>query len=408
MDTRLAPRFDNDSAAQEAQKLLRSCVHCGFCTATCPTYQLLGDELDGPRGRIYLIRQLLESGRTSRQARTHLDRCLLCRSCETTCPSGVEYSRLLHIGRHLSQEVLPLPLGQRLLRAGLRGILPHPKRVRLLLRLGRWTRPFLPASLRRRLPRRSSRGKLPRKTHERKVLLFQGCVQSAAARNINAATRRVLDRLGIQCLELSRQQCCGAVHHHLGADEQAREQARRNIDSWLPRLQQGAEVLLVTASACALEIREYPLLFTNDPAYRQKAVELLQHCQEIGTFLSHEDIGRIRLHGTPPLAFHAPCTLQHGLGSADSTRELLSRLGFDLREPADRHLCCGAAGTYSILQPQLADRLGRDKLEKLQETGAANIASANIGCLLHLQERTEQPVRHWIEWLDELLAREDS
>ena len=403
MDTRLSPLFDNDPTAREARELLRSCVHCGFCTATCPTYQLLGDELDGPRGRIYLIRQLLERGKASDSTREHLDRCLLCRSCETTCPSGVEYSRLLHIGRGLSGRLRPLPLGQRILRAGIRSVLPYPARVGTLLGIGRLVRPALPARIRRKIPKRGTEKKPARISHPRKVLLFQGCVQSAAARNINDAARRVLDRLGIECLNVAGERCCGAVHHHLNADEKARSLARHNIDQWLPLLREGAEVLLITASACALEIRDYPLLFTSDPAYRQKAVELLQHCQEIGTFLNQQDTERIKPAATVSMAFHAPCTLQHGLRAGGSTMELLSRLDFDLREPAESHLCCGSAGTYSILQARLAEQLGNNKLEKLRETGAEVIASANIGCMLHLQERTEQPVRHWIEWLDELL-----
>ncbi len=403
MDTRLSPRFDKDSDAREAQELLRSCVHCGFCTATCPTYQLLGDELDGPRGRIYLIRQMLENGKTSDSSREHLDRCLLCRACETTCPSGVEYSRLLHIGRGLSARLLPLPPGQRILRAGLRSVLPYPKRLRALLGLAYLLRPVLPGRLRRKIPGHRAGKEPARASHPRKVLLFQGCVQSAASPNINAATRRVLDRLGIECLKVAGERCCGAVHHHLDADEKARRLARHNIDLWLPLLREGAETLLLTASACVLEVRDYPLLFADDPVYRRKALELLPYCQEIGTFLNRQDIEGIQLAAPVSMAFHAPCTLQHGLRAERDTTELLSRLGFDLRQPADSHLCCGSAGTYSILQPTLADQLGKDKLEKLRDTGAEVIASANIGCLLHLQERTAQPVRHWIEWLDEFL-----
>jgi glycolate oxidase iron-sulfur subunit len=407
MDTRLSPLFSKDPAALEARELLRSCVHCGFCTATCPTYQLLGDELDGPRGRIYLIRQMLEDGQSSAGTRKHLDRCLLCRSCETTCPSGVHYHQLLHIGRNLSGRLHGPTLYQRLLRATLRGILPYPRRVQALLGVGRLARPLLPAGIRRRIPARRTRKPPPATLRPRKILLFQGCVQSVLAQNINNATRRVLDRLGIECLTIPGERCCGAVHHHLDAEKKAREMARHNIDLWLPLLHQGAEVLLITASACALEIQEYPQLFANDPAYNQKAIELLQHCQEIGAFLHRQDTEKLKLATPHTLAFHAPCTLQHGLRAAADVTELLSRLGFELRIPRDSHLCCGSAGTYSLQQPRLANELRKNKLQALEETGAEIFASANIGCLLHLQKQAGRPIRHWIEWLDELMAQEN-
>ncbi|WP_456373660.1 glycolate oxidase subunit GlcF [Thiolapillus sp.] len=408
MDTRLSALLSNDASALEARELLLSCVHCGFCTATCPTYQLLGDELDGPRGRIYLIRQLLESGRSSAQTRVHLDRCLLCRSCETTCPSGVNYHQLLHLGRKLSGKLKPLPLPQRILRATLRGILPYPRRVRALAAMGRLARPLLPGKIRNKIPARQRRKPLPGTTHARKVLLFQGCVQSAVAQGINDATRRVLDRLGIECLTVAREHCCGAVPHHLDAENQAREMARHNIDQWLPLLRDGAEALLITSSACALEIQEYPQLFTDDPALEQKAIELLQHCQEIGSFLHKQETKNLQLAKPRSMAFHAPCTLQHGLVSAEHTTDLLSRLGFELHVPRDNHLCCGSAGTYSLQHPRLADELRRNKLDALTEIGTDCIASANIGCLLHLQETSPRPVKHWMEWLDEILEQQSA
>ncbi len=402
MDTRISFLLHDDPTAREARELLSRCVHCGFCTATCPSYQLLGDELDGPRGRLYLIRQLLETGKTSTGTRQHLDRCLLCRSCETTCPSGVNYHRLLHIGRHLSGALQSPPLSQRLRNALLRGLLPYPKRLGAALGVARLVRPLLPASIRGKIPGRRADARLKSySSHPRKILLFQGCVQSAVARDINDATRRVLDRLDIECLTVARERCCGAVHHHLDAEKQARKFARHNIDQWLPLLQEGAEALLVTATACALEIQEYPQLFDKDPAYQQKATELLQHCQEIGSFLFQQDTGKLKLATPHPLALHMPCTQQHGLRSADKVIELLSRLGFDLRLPDDNHLCCGSAGTYSLQQPRLAGKLRQNKLQALEQTGAEIIASANIGCLLHLGEKSRLPVKHWIQWLDE-------
>ncbi len=404
MDTRISPLLRDDPAAQEARALLSRCVHCGFCTATCPTYQILGDERDGPRGRLYLIHQLLETGTTSSGTRQHLERCLLCRSCETTCPSGVNYHRLLHIGRHLSGVLQAPPLSQRLRNVLLRSLLPYPKRLGPALGAARLVRPLLPAGIREKIPRRQTdAGRKLCSSHARKVLLFQGCVQSAVARDINDATCRVLDHLGVECLTVAGERCCGAVHHHLDAENQARKFARHNIDQWLPLLREGAEALLVTASACALEIQEYPQLFDNDPAYQQKARELLQYCQEIGSFLSRQNTGRLKPTGIRAMALHLPCTQQHGLGNGDKVIELLSRLGFEVRLPADNHLCCGSAGTYSLQQPRLANRLRQDKLQALEQTGAEIIASANIGCLLHLGEQSRLPVKHWIQWLDACL-----
>jgi len=404
MDTQLSSLLRDEPAAQEARDLLSRCVHCGFCTATCPTYQILGDELDGPRGRLYLIHQLLETGKTSKGTWQHLDRCLLCRSCETTCPSGINYHRLLHIGRRLSGALQAPPLSLRLRNALLRGMLPYPRRLGTALSAARLIRPLLPAGIRGKIPaRRTGARKKSFSSHPRKVLLFQGCVQSAVARDINDATRRVLDRLEIECLTVPRERCCGAVHHHLDAEKQARKFARHNIDQWLPLLREGAEALLVTATACALEIQEYPQLFNDDPAYQQKATELLQHCQEIGSFLARQDTRKLKLASPRAMALHLPCTQQHGLRSGDKVTELLSRLGFEVRLPTDNHLCCGSAGTYFLRQPRLASQLRQNKLRALEQTGAEIIASANIGCLLHLGEKSRLPVKHWIQWLEEFL-----
>jgi len=406
METHISKSITPSVALQEAEAILRRCVHCGFCTATCPTYQLLGNELDGPRGRIYLIKQILETGQAGKDARTHLDRCLGCRSCETTCPSGVHYLRLLHVGRHLAYELAPLPFAQRSLRHILRATLPYPRRLAPMFRAARLFRPLLPLALRHKIPdadNKAQQALQPQNCH-RKIILFQGCVQSVVATSINAATRRILQRLGIQSLDATGESCCGAVNHHLDDIETARNMAQNNIDRWLTLIDEGAEALLVTASACALEIREYPLLFPENSKYHDKSLRLQPYCMEIGEFLAKQDISALRVpEDAPTISFHSPCTLQHGLKGQGHTEALLRETGFDVREPEDAHLCCGSAGTYSITQPKLSGTLRENKLLQLEKAGGEVIATANIGCLLHLQEKAERPVRHWIEWLDEAL-----
>jgi glycolate oxidase iron-sulfur subunit len=406
METHISNSIARSEALREAEAILRSCVHCGFCTATCPTYQLLGNELDGPRGRIYLIKQILETGQASAASRAHLDRCLGCRSCETTCPSGVRYARLLHTGRHLANELAPPSLANRGLRQLLRSTLPYPRRLAPVIKTARLFRPLLPLALRRKIPGAADKAQHSPKpqTCQRKAILFQGCVQSVVAGSINTATRRVLQRLGIQALDAPGESCCGAVNHHLDDIETARSMARNNIDCWLKLIDDGAEALLVTASACALEIREYPLLFPDKTEYHDKSLRIQPYCMEIGEFLATQDTAALRVpEGAPAISFHAPCTLQHGLKAQGSTEALLRKTGFDVQEPEDAHLCCGSAGTYSITEPKLSGKLRKNKLLKLEKAGGEVIATANIGCLLHLQEKAEQPVRHWIEWLDEAL-----
>ena len=404
METHISPRIRRTRHIEEAEAILRSCVHCGFCTATCPTYQLLGDELDGPRGRIYLIKQMLESGQASAATRRHLDRCLLCRACESTCPSGVRYAQLLHTGRQLAAELAPAPLKQRGMQGLLRAVLPYPRRLSALLQVARaWPGFLLPTSIRNKLPApvRAAEPDQPA-PQPRKVILFQGCVQSVMASTINAAADRVLHKLGIEALSAAGESCCGAVNHHLDDAPKARAMARNNLDRWLELLDEGADALLVTASACALEIREYPLLLAQDRIYLEKALRIQDCCREIGEFLSEENLSALKLsEQAPAIAFHAPCTLQHGLGNKGQTEALLRKIGFDVREPEDAHLCCGSAGTYSITQPRLSARLLDDKLNKLDRCTARIIATANIGCLLHLRSKSQRPVKHWIEWLDE-------
>ncbi len=404
MQTQIDTQLLQTDAGKVADSILRSCVHCGFCTATCPTYQLLGDELDGPRGRIYLIKQALEGKQVTRKSQLHLDRCLTCRSCETTCPSGVKYSSLLEIGRHLIDQKVERPFREKLVRLGMKSILPYPLRVAPLLAVARTLKPLLPEKIRHKIPQKRAAGERASTPHVRKVILFEGCVQSVAAQHINRAASRVLDKLEIECIRVKSEQCCGAVNHHLGDKASAVDLARRNIDLWSRHLEDGIEAIIGTASACTLEIKEYPQLLNNDLDYAEKAKSVSDATRELGEFLQQQDLHRLKfIEELPRIAFHAPCTLQHGLQLKGNTEKLLSSLGFNTTQPQDAHLCCGSAGTYSILQPQLSTQLRNNKLQALSDNSPDVIATANIGCLLHLQSGTQTPVKHWIEVLDESL-----
>ncbi len=404
MQTQIDTQLLQTDAGKAADSILRSCVHCGFCTATCPTYQLLGDELDGPRGRIYLIKQALEGKQVTRKSQLHLDRCLTCRSCETTCPSGVKYSSLLEIGRHLIDQKVERPFREKLVRLGMKSILPYPLRVAPLLAVARTLKPLLPEKIRHKIPQKRAAGERASTPHVRKVILFEGCVQSVAAQHINRAASRVLDKLEIECIRVKSEQCCGAVNHHLGDKASAVDLARRNIDLWSRHLEDGIEAIIGTASACTLEIKEYPQLLNNDLDYAEKAKSVSDATRELGEFLQQQDLHRLKfIEELPRIAFHAPCTLQHGLQLKGNTEKLLSSLGFNTTQPQDAHLCCGSAGTYSILQPQLSTQLRNNKLQALSDNSPDVIATANIGCLLHLQSGTQTPVKHWIEVLDEFL-----
>ncbi|MDX1345422.1 MAG: glycolate oxidase subunit GlcF [Sedimenticolaceae bacterium] len=408
MQTRLSSSLLETDWGKEADSILRTCVHCGFCTATCPTYQLTGDELDGPRGRIYLIKQALEETTTTEKTRKHLDRCLVCRSCETTCPSGVRYHNLLQIGKEAVDARVQRSPKERLLRWGMRTLLPYPARFGPLFKLGAIFKPLMPAALKAKMPVVHEPGTRPARKHERKVILFEGCVQSVVATSINAAASRVLDQLGIGCITADGEGCCGAVSNHTGDIPAGEVMARRNIDSWMAHLDAGAEAIVTTASACGLEIREYPELLKNDPVYLPAAQRIASAVMDISEFLSQsvDSSGLTLSESLPQVSFHAPCTLQHGLKQAGSVEGLLQKLGFSVRTPADAHLCCGSAGTYSILQPEMALQLRDNKLEKLDADAADVIATANIGCMMHLQSGTATEVRHWIEIIDASLAGE--
>lgn len=412
MDTRLADFIRDTPAGKEAAEILRSCVHCGFCTATCPTYQLLGDELDGPRGRIYLIKQLLEGQAVSEKTRLHLDRCLTCRACETTCPSGVKYSRLLDIGRQVLAEKLPRSFGASLTRRVLRLVLPRPAIFHPALRLGRALRPLLPTALADKLPPPSPRDALPWPTqsvHRRRMLALGGCVQPALAPNINAATARVLDKLGITLFEEVKAGCCGALRFHLDDQPAASDDMRRNIDAWWPHVEAGIEAIVVTASGCGVQVRDYGLVLADDAVYAEKAAKISQLCRDPVEIMVAEQQAALALLAQArtergKLAFHSPCTLQHGLKIRAGAEDFLRAAGYELVSVADSHLCCGAAGTYSILQPELSGRLRENKLTALSAAGPQMIATANIGCLTHLQSGSVLPVRHWMELIDEVLA----
>ena len=412
MQTNLADFIRGTPDGNTADAILRKCVHCGFCTATCPTYQLLGDELDGPRGRIYLIKQLLEGAAVTAKTQRHLDRCLTCRACETTCPSGVEYHRLVDIGRAVVAARVARPAGQRLLRAALREGLTRSWLFGPAYKLGQFFRPLLPSALKSKvLPAQKSVPvtRRAREHHGRRMLMLAGCVQPAMSPNINAATVRVLDRLGVAVIEADGAGCCGAVRLHLDDHDGARADARRNIDAWWPHVESGAEAIIVTASGCGAHVREYAHLLAHDPAYATKAARVTLLARDVAEVLSAEQAAlRALLEKSVPatrrkLAFHAPCSLQHGLKVRGTVEEILQAAGFELTPVADAHLCCGSAGTYSVLQPELSLKLRDNKLGCLAAGAPEAIASANIGCIAHLQSGTPTPVLHWIELLDQTL-----
>ena len=402
MQTRLPVIFSNTLKGQEADAIIRKCVHCGLCNATCPTYQLLGNELDGPRGRIYLIKQALENDFASERTRIHLDRCLTCRACETTCPSGVRYERLLTIGREAVDRITRRPLYERGLRWLLCTLLPYPKRVAPWLGLGRFLRPILAPRLANKIPEYRASKPPPARLHSRRMLTLAGCVQSLTAPHINAAAARVLDHVGISLISEPSINCCGAIQHHLGAAEEGLAQMRRNIDAWWPHIEAGVEFITITSSACAAMVKEYGQLLANDPEYATKAKRISSLARDLSEAVCNLELN---LSGTAShtVAFHSPCTLQHGQQIHGVVEDILQQAGYTLTAVSDPHLCCGSAGTYSLLQPALSRRLLINKLTALQAAEPTVIATANIGCMLHFATAAKIPVRHWIELLDERL-----
>ncbi|VXB98951.1 glycolate oxidase subunit GlcF [Pseudomonas sp. 8O] len=404
MQTNLSEQAKRLPRAEEAERILRSCVHCGFCNATCPTYQLLGDELDGPRGRIYLIKQMLEGNEVTAKTQQHLDRCLTCRNCETTCPSGVQYHNLLDIGREVVEQAVPRPLNERLLRQGLRAVVPRPALFRTLTQTGLALRPLLPAALKAKLPREIRPAKpRPAQQHTRRVLMLEGCVQPGLSPNTNAATARVLDRLGISVTPIREAGCCGAVDYHLNAQEAGLQRARQNIDAWWPAIEAGAEAIVQTASGCGAFVKDYGHLLAGDPAYAAKAAQVSALAKDLVEVLQSEALEKLQVRAEQRLAFHCPCTLQHAQKLGGAVEGVLSRLGFGLTAVPDGHLCCGSAGTYSLTQPELSRQLRDNKLNALESGKPDAIVTANIGCQTHLDGAGRTPVRHWIEIVEEAM-----
>jgi glycolate oxidase iron-sulfur subunit len=412
MQTQLADWIKDTPRGAEADAILRRCVHCGFCLATCPTYNLLGDELDSPRGRIYLMKQMLEGAAVTRRTQLHLDRCLTCRACETTCPSGVEYGKLVDIGRAVVEEKVARTPWDRLRRWFFARTLPSRGLFAVALALGRAVRTVLPEALARRILPRRDPGAWPAPRHARRMVALAGCVQPALAPSINAATARVLDALGISLVEAAASGCCGAVPFHLDYQHDALAFVKANVDAWWPYVEAGAEAIVITASGCGTMVKDYGRLLRDDPAYATRAARITELARDVSEVVAaeREPLAALlakaaRPAAVPRVAFQSPCSLQHGLRVNGVVEALLRDAGYALAPVADAHLCCGSAGTYSILQPDLSQRLRRNKLRALEAGDPQLIATANIGCLAHLAAGTSLPVLHWIELLDERLRQ---
>lgn len=406
MQITLADFVRDTPEGEQAEAILRKCVHCGFCTATCPTYQLLGDELDGPRGRIYLIKQVLEGVEPTLSTQQHLDRCLTCLSCETTCPSGVQFGRLIDIGRHVVDAKVPRSPSSRAWRTLVKELCAGPW-FAPALRLGRALRPLLPPKLKNKILPRQAASAWPNRRHARKMLLLAGCVQPSMIPNINAATARVFDTLGIELIVPPVAACCGAIRHHMNDQSGALVDARRNIDAWWPHIAAGAEAIVMNASGCGAMVRQYAYLLRHDATYASKAARVSELTRDLAELLPPLLAPRLEMLAASKrerVAFHPPCTLQHAQNVRGVVEALLSALGAQVLPFKDSHLCCGSAGTYSVLQPELANRLRDRKLEALMAARPDTILSANVGCIAHLAGTAPVTVQHWIEWVDARLV----
>jgi glycolate oxidase iron-sulfur subunit len=405
MQVTLADFISGTPDGEQAEAILRKCVHCGFCTATCPTYQLLGDELDGPRGRIYLIKQVLEGAEATASTQQHLDRCLTCLNCETTCPSGVQYGRLLDIGRQVVDAKVPRPPHARVWRTLIKELCAGPWFAAALW-LGRAVRPLLPAKLRQKIVPRKDPGAWPTTRHERKMLLLAGCVQPGMSPNINAATARVFDAVGVELIVPAAAGCCGAIRHHMTDHPGALRDAKRNIDAWWPHIEAGAEAIVMNASGCGAMVQQYGYLLRLDPGYADKAARVSALTHDLAELLPPLLLPRIetlRIDKRERIVFHPPCTLQHAQNVRGVVEALLIAAGAQVLPFKDSHLCCGSAGTYSVLQPELATQLRDRKLDALMTAGPDTILSANVGCIAHLATAAPVSVQHWIEWVDSRL-----
>ncbi|MEO6376593.1 MAG: glycolate oxidase subunit GlcF [Caulobacteraceae bacterium] len=413
MQTQFSPEQLADPATASSERVIRKCVHCGFCLATCPTYVLLGDELDSPRGRIYLIKDMLENDRApTPEVVKHIDRCLSCLSCMTTCPSGVDYRRLVDHARDYIEHHYTRPWPERALRWLLAATLPYPARFRAALTLARLVQPLaervtLPkrlAAMFRLAPKTllKSRAATPPVAAPRgRVALLQGCAEQVLEPQIRQAASRLLGRAGFEAIAAPGEGCCGALVHHMGREDQARDFARRNVDAWTRALEaDGLDAIVITASGCGSAIKDYGFLLKDDPAYAAKAARVSALAKDVGEFLAEAGLPAAR---TPPggrVAYQAPCSLQHGQRADKASRVLLAEAGFEVCEPAEPHLCCGSAGVYNIMQPEIAGRLRERKLAMLTATGAELVASGNIGCITQLAQDAGLPVVHTVELLD--------
>ena len=421
MQTNLADWIKDTPEGIEADAILRKCVHCGFCLATCPTYQLTGDELDSPRGRIYLMKEMLEGNDVTGKTQFHLDRCLTCRACETTCPSGVQYGRLVDIGREVVEKKVPRGFVDKLARSVLKNTLPRTALFTFGLGLGRAVKSLLPDGIAKYVTSKRDEGSWPAPRHARRMLVLDGCVQPAMAPSINYATARVLDKLGISLVRLANAGCCGAIPHHLNDAHEAHAYVKRNIDAWWPAIEAGAEAIVVTASGCGTMVAEYGHILRNDAAYAEKATRVSELFRDVSQVIEQESATltaklKEKVESFPvdaevtkqKLAFHAPCSLQHGLKIRGVVEGLLRDAGFELTNVPDGHLCCGSAGTYSLLQSELSQQLLINKVNALESGAPDVVATANIGCMAHIESglhaSSKTPILHWVELIDRRLG----
>ncbi len=415
----LAQLADPEIASSE--KILRSCVHCGFCTATCPTYLVLGDELDSPRGRIYLIKDMLEGGKAATvEVVRHIDRCLSCLACMTTCPSGVDYMHLVDHARAHIQRTYRRPLADRAMRSLLAFVLPYPARFRAALQAARLARPFaglmakLPGGNRLAAMLKLAPEKLPPaspasrpgifpavRERRQRVALLRGCAQSVLDPGINDAAIRLLTRQGVEVVQAAGEGCCGALTHHMGRTHDSHEQAKRNIDAWTKEIEAGGlDAIIVTTSGCGTTVKDYGFMLRNDPAYADKARRVSALAKDVTEYLETLDLGTPENGKGLAVAYHAACSLQHGQQVTAAPKGLLARAGFDVREVPDGHLCCGSAGTYNMLQPEISERLRDRKVDNIRQTGAGLVAAGNIGCITQIASAGDLTVVHTVALLD--------